>query len=158
MLKSKSVLAVIYKIKMKKIIFVLLLVCFLALGLTVFLNIKNNRNFLEFISGFTKNKNENSTADFSQEDVIINYTDSGFLPNVVHVKKNGKVVFINQSEKPMLIASAPHPQNSDYPELNAKEVLKKGGSYAFVFSKVGRWGFNNHLSPNETGLVFVDQK
>jgi len=138
---------------MKKFIFIILAVVFLAVGIVIFLMVKNNMSFV----GNIKNPliSDVSTGA-GQEDVVITYTDSGFLPSVVNIKKNGTVIFKNESGKPMLIASAPHPAHTDYPELNAKDIVNKGGSYSFTFTKTGKWGFHNHLSPNETGTVVAN--
>lgn len=138
---------------MKKFIFILLAIIFLAGGIVIFWGIKNN---MSFVGKITNPLAPDVSTGVNQEDVVITYTDSGFLPSVVNVRKNGTVIFKNESGKPMLIASAPHPTHTDYPEMSAKDIVNKGGSYSFTFTKAGKWGFHNHLSPNETGTVVVN--
>ena len=98
----------------------------------------------------------NNNQEEKQDSVVITYTDYGFSPSVVNVKKGGKVIFKNESSKMMLVYSAPYPSHTDYPELNAKEIVEKDGSYSFVFEKRGAWGFYNYFSPNDTGKVVVE--
>jgi hypothetical protein len=90
-------------------------------------------------------------------ETLISYKDDGFHEPVVYVKLGSTVVFKNESNKDMWVASAPHPAHSAYPEFDQKKSVARGGSYSFVFTKVGSWKFHNHMMPDQTGTVVVQQ-
>ncbi len=142
---------------MKKYIFIGIATIVLVMGAGIFLGVKNNfvntakqSNVYTVTSG-----SQEGLGEAKQENVVITYTDSGFSPNVLSVRNGGTVVFKNESNKPMLIASAPHPADNDYPELNSTKSLNKGESYSFTFTKSGSWGFHNNLYPSDTGMITV---
>ena len=85
----------------------------------------------------------------------ITYTDSGFVPSSVTIKTGETVQWVNQSNKPMWVASSPHPQHTDYPGFDELTGVEKGKSYTFTFTKVGTWKFHNHLTPKDFGSVVV---
>lgn len=90
-------------------------------------------------------------------EVKVELTDKGFVPNKVTVKKGTVVKFVNKTSGGMLVASDPHPTHTDYPEFDQSRSGFKGKSeYAFTFSKVGSWGFHDHLDPGMRGTVVVN--
>lgn len=88
---------------------------------------------------------------------VITYTDSGFGPREVTVKKGSTVAFINESSSVMWVASAPHPQHTIYPEFDQLKSVPKGGSYEFIFTKVGTWKYHNHMKATDFGGVVVTE-
>lgn len=103
--------------------------------------------------------NESITAGDTKggvgEQFLFTYTDSGFTPKEITVKKGDTVSFINQSETPMWVASAVHPTHQVLPGFDQKKSVAKGGTYVYTFEKVGTWKFHNHISPEMTGTVIV---
>lgn len=105
------------------------------------------------------------------EDVVITYTDDGFSPSQVSVKAGTRVVFKNESSRDFWPASAQHPTHIVYSgtslsehcgdvedvSFDACEKVAPGESYSFVFTKVGEWGYHDHLRANETGKVVVNE-
>jgi plastocyanin len=88
--------------------------------------------------------------------ILIEYTDSGFRPQVVTVKVNTKIKFINSStSRELWVASNDHPTHQILPSLDQKQAVARGGSYEYVFDKIGTWVYHNHLYPNQTGTVVV---
>jgi plastocyanin len=103
----------------------------------------------------TSAKTETNTATKSA--TIVTYSDSGFSPKSVTIKKGVAVTFINSSSGGMSVASNPHPTHTDYPEFDQFKSPEKGQkSYTFTFEKIGSWGYHNHLSPSMTGIVVVE--
>ena len=91
------------------------------------------------------------------ETSVVIYRDAGFSPSVLHVKRGTTVTFRNESNTELWVASNPHPAHTDYPEVNSTGMLQPGQEYKFTFTRVGTWGFHNHLKPAETGTVSVEQ-
>lgn len=99
-----------------------------------------------------------STSTGSKEPlktIIIKYTDQGFSPTNVTIKKGQTVKFVNESSRNMWPASNPHPTHSLYPEFDSKDRVVAGQSFSFTFNKVGVWGYHNHSNANFTGTITV---
>jgi len=107
--------------------------------------------------GISQTSTQKSTDSQSAttDQIIVTYTNEGFSPSTIQVKKRSEVVFVNNSTKAFWPASAPHPVHTDYPEFDAKASLGPGKSFSFVFEKVGSWGYHNHLDSSKTGTVNV---
>jgi len=91
----------------------------------------------------------------AQPVVLVNYTDTGFSPFSLEIKKEQTLRFNNQSTSGMWISSNPHPTHTDYPGFDQKKVVFRGEYYEFTFTKVGTWGYHNHINPNQTGKIIV---
>ena len=107
--------------------------------------------------------------------VVIEYTNNGFEPHTITVKASTTIEWVNISDKLMWVASNPHPSHTDLPGFDERGVEGNGepasyqGStliqvaqahtgvteYRYTFTKVGRWGYHNHLSPQDRGVVIV---
>ena len=87
--------------------------------------------------------------------VVVNYTDSGFNPSSIEIKKGDTVQFVNKSSGGMWVASGPHPTHTIYPEFDAKKRVPNGGIYEFTFTKVGQWSYHNHAGSEKSGTVIV---
>lgn len=89
--------------------------------------------------------------------VFVTYTDSGYTPNTLTVKKGTLVTFVNQSGKGMWTASAVHPTHQLLPGFDELKEVAKGGLYEYTFVKVGTWKYHNHVSPSDLGTVIVTE-
>lgn len=87
----------------------------------------------------------------------VNYSDSGYTPNTITVKKGTTVTWTNQSSGGMWTASAVHPTHQLLPGFDALKNFAKGGSYDYVFAKVGTWKYHNHVKVSDTGTVVVTE-
>ena len=110
--------------------------------------------------------------------VVVRYTNNGFDPSVVTVKASTTVEWINLSDKLMWVASNPHPSHTGLPGFDERGVegnepprndlqsvmppllpLAQAHTgvkeYRYTFLKVGRWGYHNHLVPEDRGVVIV---
>lgn len=85
----------------------------------------------------------------------VNFDGSSFLPASVNIKVGDIVVFKNNSQEDFWPASNPHPVHTDYPEFDAKQSIAPGGKYQFKFTKIGNWGYHNHLNSSIGGVVNV---
>ncbi|MDP3772568.1 MAG: plastocyanin/azurin family copper-binding protein [bacterium] len=93
----------------------------------------------------------------------VTYTDAGFSPRNVTIKKGEVVVFKNTTSHDMHVASNPHPMHSDYPMMggcvsstfDSCSAILPGESWSFTFDTVGAWEYHNHLNSGEGGTITV---
>jgi plastocyanin len=84
-------------------------------------------------------------------------TNDGFTPSQVTIAKGDTVTFVNNGTKPIWPASAPHPTHTNYPEFDADRGIAPGSSWSFTFTRVGSWGFHDHLNAQHFGKVIVTE-
>jgi len=98
------------------------------------------------------------------------YTDGGYAPGSLTIKKGDTVVFKNQSTKLMWTSSAMHPLHMVYggksledhcPDVENDDFdqcqnANPGESWAFTFNKTGTWGYHNHSNSSHFGKVVVE--
>ena len=93
----------------------------------------------------------------------VTYSDSGFTPSTVNIKRGDTVTFVNRSVQDMWPASNPHPAHTAYPvqggckasTFDACQGVHPGGSWSFVFTAAGTWGYHNHLNSGYQGSIVV---
>ena len=99
----------------------------------------------------------------------ITYTDAGFSPSTLTIKAGETVTFKNQSTHGMWIGSANHPSHAVYSGTTLQEHCKDtqnnafdqcqsnnpGESWSFTFTKVGSWGYHNHVKATDVGKIVV---
>lgn len=115
---------------------------------------------------------ENTSGVMEKRAIVeVDYTDSGFSPASVTVKKGTTVKFINKqslqsspsaaglkSGSGMDVASNPHPVHTDYLGFDQGKSSQKGqNEYDFTFDKVGTWEYHNHLNSSDTGTIVVTE-
>lgn len=91
------------------------------------------------------------------------YTDSGFSPSTLTIKKGDTATFTNTASDAMHVASNPHPVHNVYPTnggcvgstFDSCGNISPGRSWSFKFDIVGMWGYHNHLNPSEGGTIVV---
>ena len=96
-------------------------------------------------------KNETKTKQKT-----IQYTANGFEPNSITISVGETVVFVNNGDKFLWVASNPHPEHTNLSVFDQKEGMEKGKSYSYVFEKKGTWGYHNHLSARDEGIIIVE--
>ena len=100
-------------------------------------------------------------------DSVITFTDAGFVPSSVTVKKGQTVRWENNSGSKVWPASAVHPSHAVYPQKSASDCLgssfdacrglSQGESWDFKFDEAGEWKFHNHLNSSQFGAVNVTE-
>jgi plastocyanin len=100
---------------------------------------------------------ENNTQMNPSEGTTVEYTEQGFTPKTITVKVGTTVTWVNKDSDPMWVASNPHPIHTDLPGFDALKQIPTGETYSYTFTKVGNWGYHNHLNPSNTGTVVVEQ-
>ena len=100
--------------------------------------------------------------------VAVTYTESGFSPASITVKKGQVVLFLNNADaQEVWVASAIHPTHGVYPQKSASDCLgssfdackgiKIGESWEFTFTQVGSWNYHDHLHTSKFGKVIVTE-
>ncbi len=90
------------------------------------------------------------------EENIVTYTEDGFSPMILRIKKGDAVTFKNTSTTGLWVASNPHPTHTMLPGLDANRTLINGETYIYTFTQIGSWGFHNHLSSQFQGTIVVE--
>jgi len=101
---------------------------------------------------------------------VITYSNSGYSPSTLTIKKGETVTFKNQSSRSMWPASAMHPTHRAYSNTSLDEHCPDttgiafdackgflpGQSFSFTFNQVGTWKYHNHLNPGDIGTIVVE--
>jgi len=113
--------------------------------------------------------NNDTTANSSQSDVddpdqtvsseetvatTITFTNEGFMPSTVTVKKGTTVTVKNESNQRVQFSSDDHPTHRLNTEMNL-DVLEPGESASFTAETVGTHGFHDHIDDSKTGTLVV---
>lgn len=103
--------------------------------------------------------------------VTVTYSNSGYTPSTVTIKRGETLFFENKSSGMMWTASAVHPTHKAYPGSGIEKCGDKtnyssaifdacgaydpGESWAFRFNELGTWKYHDHLKPSNTGTIVV---
>jgi plastocyanin len=105
--------------------------------------------------------------------VVVRYTDEGFMPAEVTVPVGRTVTWTNESSGKMWVASAMHPDHVVYGGTNRTVhcaegytgsvpfdqcvAVDPGASYTFTFDKQGTWKYHDHINASRFGSVIVTE-
>jgi len=87
----------------------------------------------------------------------VSYTDSGFSPKTVTVRKGTTVTFKNTSTGTMWVVTGVYPTNQLLPGFDEKAAVATGGMYQYTFTKVGTWQYYNHAKTTDEAFVVVTE-
>ncbi len=102
--------------------------------------------------------------DKDKEEYTVTYTDTGFSPANLKIKKGENVTFKNKSSQSMWPASGAHPTHLIYPTtggcigstFDACKGVQPGDSWSFKFDILGSWKYHSHLNPSDFGTITVE--
>jgi plastocyanin len=89
------------------------------------------------------------------EVVEVKISSTGFMPATITIRKNDYVQFTNTDTAKHWPASDPHPTHTGLPGFDADKGLANGENYRYQFTKVGTFGYHDHLNPALKGTVIV---
>jgi len=110
----------------------------------------------------TGSTTEESAAEGTQSTegtTQIIYTDDGFSPSSTTVASGDAIIWKNDSSGTVQVGSANHPTHTINQEITGNEFvieLAPGESKSVSVTKVGSWGYHNHLKPSLTGEIVVE--
>jgi len=98
----------------------------------------------------------------------VTFNGSNFSPASVTIAQGGTVTWVS-TDGDMWVASDPHPIHNGYDGTTLQQHCAPGytgatpfdectgssASWSFTFSKVGTWGYHDHLEANIMGSVTV---
>lgn len=108
--------------------------------------------------GVTSYTEVGPVADAAQREqsILVIYGDAGFSPDQIKVRKGGLVTFVNDSPRPMWVASDSHPTHTDLLGFDQKQGVGQQGNYSYTFTQAGNWKYHNHLNSGDEGMVIVE--
>lgn len=101
-------------------------------------------------------QSENVSTNTSNLAATIVFTDSGFSPDKTVVKKGATVTVKNDSKNPVQFSSDDHPSHRLETEMNLR-VLQPGESASFIITRVGSWGYHDHIDDSMVGTLTVTE-
>lgn len=90
----------------------------------------------------------------SSSATMITFSDSGFSPAALTVKAGSTVTVKNTSSHSVQLSSNDHPTHMLNPELNMNTIIS-GGTGNITVTKVGTWGYHDHIDSTKTGTINV---
>ncbi len=104
---------------------------------------------------------EEASAGSSEEEAgaqnaTITFTNNGFSPNNLTVKKGAIITIKNDSSTQVQFSSDDHPTHRLNTEMNVR-VLAPGESATFTAETVGTHGFHDHIDDRHVGMLTVTE-
>jgi len=99
------------------------------------------------------------TEGETQSKITITFDGSGFSPSSTTVKSGGNITWVNSSSQDVEIGANPHPIHTGNKEVSGGEFTLKltpGQSKTVTVTKVGTFGYHNHLSSSQGGSITVE--
>ena len=154
---------------MKKNLIIIMTIIIVATG--IYFYFQNKSVVLPVSEKLLENEElitDEETANAPMQIMVI-YREDGFNPKFATIKKGGKIIFRNDSLKPMWVASARHPEHDEYEGTSITKCgtaeatgmfdmckeYESGTSWEFQFDNVGEWRFHDHFSASHFGSVKV---
>lgn len=94
---------------------------------------------------------------------LVSYTDKGFEPQQLTVKKGQTVRFADNSSRQLWVASIGSGGHEIYPgnsscggsTFDSCAAFSQGNYWEFTFTETGTWDFQNNAHSSDTGTVVV---
>lgn len=90
------------------------------------------------------------------EATVVTYSGDGFSPAVLRVQAGTLVTFRNTGDADLWVASNPHPTHTGLSGFDAGSGIGQGEIFVFTFTRLGSFGYHNHMSPSMTGTIIVE--
>ena len=88
---------------------------------------------------------------------VVTYGNNGFSPVFTQVKAGEAVRFVNNSSRAMMITSTTKPPSEQifYSGFSQDSSSGNGGTWTYLFTQVGAWGYTNSNYPSHAGTILV---
>jgi len=83
------------------------------------------------------------------------YTDVGFSPQTAEISQGEAVQFVNESSRPMWVASNVHPAHTILSTFDQFGTSGFGESYKYTFDQQGTWEYHDHVNAGREGVIIV---
>lgn len=111
-------------------------------------NISVNTNSATTGTFSTNTATNTSTA----KTATVTIAGNGVSPQTLTVDAGTTVTFKNNDSSEHQVASDSHPTHTDYPGFDSRSGIAPGGQFSFTFTKVGSWGYHDHLNSLDSSL------
>jgi len=98
-------------------------------------------------SGSFNTGGSSATNQGNGQTVTVTVSSSGLDEKTVPITPGTTVIFQNTDSVSHQIASNPHPSHTDLPGFD--RVIAAGAVYQFTFTKIGSWGYHDHLRASD---------
>lgn len=115
----------------------------------------NDENNTEDTTTVNDNTNSGESTD-QASGTVVTYDGNSFSPETLTINVGDTVTFRNDSSTEVWPASDDHPTHTNLSGFDPQRGLEPGEDYSFTFEESGDWGYHNHLSPGQTGIVIVE--
>jgi plastocyanin len=111
-------------------------------------------------------------GDVMEQGIVV-YTDNGYSPSEITIKKGETVVFRNESSRVMWPATDIHPSHTLYPGSDIQKCfdgqsdisvlfdacgeIQPEEEWSFTFEESGTWKYHDHKRSSDTGTVTVEE-
>lgn len=124
----------------------------------VILSVSLGLGYYFFFRPIPISQNDKSKIEMLQnQPLTVVYTNEGYMPKEITIKKGDTLKFINLSDRMVWTASDEHPTHTIYPEFDEKKLSGKSSEYSFKFERVGTWKYHNHANASHIGSVTVTE-
>jgi plastocyanin len=89
------------------------------------------------------------------KEVTIILDKDGFKPNVVNIKTDTAVRWLNESGDKQTVNSDDYPTNQLHKELNFG-IFNNSSSVVYIFKIPGTYGYHNQFNPKQSGKIIVE--
>ena len=148
---------------MRNAIIVLIIIVIVAAGAYFFFLRGNQEKPATTTPTVTSTPSTSSAGRRSEEETqnktTITFDGSGFSPSSTTVKSGGSITWVNSSSQDIEIGANPHPIHTGNKEVSGGEFTLKltpGQSKTVTVTKVGTFGYHNHLSSSQGGSITVE--
>jgi plastocyanin len=105
-------------------------------------------------------------AGTNPKEFVVTYTEQGFSPEFLSIKKGDIVKFVNKTGGKMWVGSDVHPGHTAYSGTDLKthcpdtsntsfDQCTSGDEFIFTFNKLGNWDYHNHARSAHGGEIEV---
>lgn len=85
------------------------------------------------------------------------FTEEGFDPKEITIKKGDVVEFSSAREFPFWPASDEHPTHAIYRAFDPLQPVPANETWSFQFTRVGTWDYHDHLNSTYKGKITVTE-
>ncbi len=141
---------------MRNLVIGVVVVAVLLLGGYLLMNGSKKPTSSNNSSTNTNTSTNNSTT--ASDSVTVTYTDSGFTPSSVTLKKGGTLTWKNDASDQVQIGVNPHPVHTGNRAITNGEFtldLNPGDTKTITINDTGTFGYHDHLDPTISGTIIV---
>jgi len=99
---------------------------------------------------------------------VVVLTDKKFIPDEIYIQLGDTITWINTGTRKHWPASDAHVTHGDYPQTSERDCLgslfdvcrglSPSEEWSFIFGFEGDWAYHDHIFPEITGTIFVENK